>query len=226
VADAQALAHRAEQHLLVGDQALEAHGVHGDRAGPATAGALHDLVLGRILDPVVGGGGHALGGQHGGARRGVDLLVVVELDDLGRLEERRGHLGEAHHQHGADGEVGGDDAVALGELLGQPGVVLLAEAGGADHGVDPVGGEPVQVRLRRLLDGEVDGDVDRAGVEALGGRADHDVAEGLVPGDLPQLEAGVVGVDGGDQLELVVAGHGRTHRGAHPTTGAEHRHPE
>ena len=33
------------------------------------------------------------------------LAVVVQLDHLGRLEERRRQLGEAHHQHGPDGEV-------------------------------------------------------------------------------------------------------------------------
>ena len=45
----------------------------------------------------------------------VALVVVVQLDDLGGLEERRRQLGEAHHQHRADGEVGGDEAVARRE---------------------------------------------------------------------------------------------------------------
>ena len=52
-----------------------------------------------------------LRGGHGGARRCVDLLVVVELDDLGGLEPRCGQLGEAHHQHRADREVGRDHRV-------------------------------------------------------------------------------------------------------------------
>ena len=68
--------------------------------------------VGGVGGPVGRRRGHALGGVHRRARRGVDLVVVVQLDDLGGLEERRGQLGEAHHQHGADGEVGGDHAVA------------------------------------------------------------------------------------------------------------------
>ena len=45
------------------------------------------------------------------------FCVVVQLDDLGRVEVGRGQLGEAHHQHGTDGEVGGDHAVAQGERV-------------------------------------------------------------------------------------------------------------
>ena len=100
----------------------------GMRPGPTTAGAVDHLVGGGVVDPVVGRLGHALRGEDGRARRGVDLRAVVQLDDLGRLEVGRRHLGEAHHQHGADGEVGGHDAVALGELLAQPVVVLLARS--------------------------------------------------------------------------------------------------
>ena len=50
-------------------------------------------------------------GQHRGARRRVDLLVVVQLDDLGGLEVRRRELGEPHHQHGTDREVRRDHRV-------------------------------------------------------------------------------------------------------------------
>ena len=56
------------------------------------------------------------------------LLVVVELDHLGRLEPGCGQLGEAHHQHGADGEVGGDQAVARGERGGEAVEVVVGEA--------------------------------------------------------------------------------------------------
>ena len=55
------------------------------------------------------GSRHPLGGAHRGARRGVELAVVVQLDDLGAVRTGRGQLGEAHHQHRADGEVGGHD---------------------------------------------------------------------------------------------------------------------
>src|SRR5205823_14152944 len=62
-------------------------------------------------------------------RSGVGLAVVVELDDLGRLEVGRCDLGESHHQDGADGEVRRDQAVGtvLGEQLTQLGEVLRSE---------------------------------------------------------------------------------------------------
>ena len=77
-------------------------------------------------------------GHHRRARRCVGLGVVVQLDDLGRLEERRGQLGEAHHQHRADGEVRRDQAVRARERGPQRDDVVVGEAGGADHGVDAV----------------------------------------------------------------------------------------
>ena len=55
--------------------------------------------------------GDALRGQHRGARRRVDLLVVVQLDDLAALEVGRGELREPHHQHRADREVRRDDGI-------------------------------------------------------------------------------------------------------------------
>ena len=50
-------------------------------------------------------------GLERGARGGVLLLVVVELDHLDAVEERRRQLGEAHHQHRRERVVGGDDRV-------------------------------------------------------------------------------------------------------------------
>ena len=50
----------------------------------------------------------------------------------------------------------------------------------------------------------------------------RDLEVGLsTPGDLPQVEAGVVRVDGGDQLEVGVGRDGPAHRGAHPAAGPE-----
>ena len=116
VADRERLPGGAEQHLLVRDQPAQADASgRGCRPGLAAAGALDDLVLGRVGAQSARRCRHALRGRHRRARRRVDLAVVVQLDDLGRLEPRRGELGEAHHEHGADGEVGRDEAVALGE---------------------------------------------------------------------------------------------------------------
>ena len=77
-----------------------------------------------IRAPVGGRGRHPVGGEHGRAGWGVDLGVVVQLDDLAGLEPGGRHLGESHHEHGADGEVGCDHAAGTtvgGEGVGQGG---------------------------------------------------------------------------------------------------------
>ena len=95
------------------------------------------------------------------ARRRIDLAVVVQLDDLGRLEERRGHLGEAHHQHRRDGEVRGDHAVrrSVAERRAERLDIGVVEPGRADHGVHAVHRQPRQRHAGRGGDGEVDDDV-------------------------------------------------------------------
>ena len=50
-------------------------------------------------------------GALGGARGGVELAVVVQLDDLALGHVRGDRLRDLHQQHGADREVGGDEAV-------------------------------------------------------------------------------------------------------------------
>ena len=108
------LAEAAEEHLLVGDEAGQAHGVEGDPAYLAAARAGNGLDLGfDALEGLAAGLDHLLGSGLGGAAGGVDLAGVVELDDLGVVEEARGLAGEVHEQHGADGEVGRDHDAEL-----------------------------------------------------------------------------------------------------------------
>ena len=100
----------------MGHQAREPDRVDADASGPgAPARALDDHVSwGRAGTPSGRGGpgrGHALGRAQRGARRRVPLPFVVQLDDLGALEPGGRHRREAHHQDGADGEIGGHDAV-------------------------------------------------------------------------------------------------------------------
>ena len=71
----------------MGDHAAQAHRVDLDAGRPAPPRAPGEPR--RWSGPSAHSSrrrGHALGGEHRRARRRVDLLVVVQLDDLGRLE--------------------------------------------------------------------------------------------------------------------------------------------
>ena len=118
VADRERLALAAEDDLLVGDQAWEADRV--DRLVDV-ASPLRDQ----------------LGGPLRGSRRGVELAVVMELDDLALGHVLGCLLGELHHQDGADREVRGDEAlgVAIGPVHRALQLVQV-EARRAHHRVD------------------------------------------------------------------------------------------
>src|SRR5918996_1579627 len=214
VADGQRLAGGAQQHLLVRDQAPQAHRVHGDPASRhRPPGAGQHLLAGGVLAPLGRRVGHAPGGQHGGARRRVDLLVVVQLDDLGGLEPRSRELGEAHHEHGPDGEVGRDQAVAAGEGRADAVVVLGREPGGSHDRVHPVLGRPGEVGPGGVQGREVH---DNLGVDGQQRRRiGVDVHVGVDAGGVPQVEARVVRIDGAHQLELGVFGNGPAHGAPH-----------
>ncbi len=62
---------------------------------------------------VAAGAGDQLGGALGRARGRVELAVVVQLDDLALGHVAGDRLRDLHQQHGADREVGGDEAVCL-----------------------------------------------------------------------------------------------------------------
>ena len=112
VSDRERLAGPAEQDLLVGHQAGQAHRVD------------------RLVD-VPAGRRDQLRGARRGARRGVELAVVMQLDDLALGHVARGLLGELHHQHRPDREVRRHEQVALPHAL-QRGEV---GAGRAHHAV-------------------------------------------------------------------------------------------
>jgi hypothetical protein len=139
VAQRQGLALAAEDHFLVGDEARQPHRV--DRLVDVAAGRVDQLL-----------------GALGGARGRVELAVVVQLDDLALGHVRRDRLRHLHQQHGADREVGGDEAVGARCLGSCPGGVEV-EAGGADDGVDAGLEAGPHVAERGIGDGEVDDDV-------------------------------------------------------------------
>ena len=151
--------------------------------------------------------GDHLGRTRRGAGRRVDLVGVVQLDDLDRLEERRGGGGEAHHQHGADREVGHDQDAGRRRVAEQRAYVVdlgVVEAGGADHDVDAVLDAPGDVveRDRRL------------------GEVERDLGAGL--GD--QVER-VVDVDLGHDLDALGIVECPDRLRTHAPLGAQHRDP-
>ena len=151
----------------MGGQPPQAHGVDVDAVndGPASAvgvglGGVRHGAQARLC----AGGGDALGGGDRGARGRVDLVGVVELDDLGGLEVGGGLRGEAHGQHGGQGEVRGDEDAATGglgpgQVLADASVGLLGPAGGAHDDVHSDVEQGVDIGLGDAGDGEVDGDV-------------------------------------------------------------------
>ena len=114
VPDAQAFSQTSQDDLLMGHVARQAHRMnrHGIGLGaPCAGGQLGFLHLGRWgLGP---DRFDLLRCLDGGARGGFGLHVVVQLDDL-HVGKEPGRLGrEAHHQHRADGEIGGDQPAQL-----------------------------------------------------------------------------------------------------------------
>ena len=156
-----------------------------------------------------------------GARRRVDLLVVVELDHLGGLEARRGELGEAHHEHRADGEVGGDHGVGLD---GSNRARKSSMSSALNPVVPTTACTPLsahQAMLSRAASTTVKSTATSAPASAsASGVARH--LQARVDPALPQVDPRVHRVDRGDELELGVVEHRVAHRGPHAPGRAEH----
>ena len=128
--------------------------------------------------------------RHGGARRSRHFRRTRRL------------LGEVHHQHRTDGEVGGDqdaDCRILAQLTTDDVVLLVCEAGGSDDSVNAVLDAPGDVVHHRIGMGEVDGYV--------GGLSHCPV---------------VAQVEGRNQLQPIRGFHRYAYLGAHPASGPEH----
>ena len=183
----------------------------------------------------VPGRGHALGRPQRGSRRRVPLGLVVQLDDLGAVEPGRGQRGEAHHEDGTDGEVGGDHAVgprvpAAGSNAGgsRPGRSPVNPVV-PDHGVDAGIGAERQCGPGHVEVGEVDRHL-RAGRRQRVQCAGHDTCHrSSAPRRrrLPRRAArppcsGVGGIDCGHQVEAGPGEDRAAHLATHPSTGADH----
>lgn len=90
---------------------------------------------------------------------------MMQLDDLGGLEEPGRLRREPHHEDRADGKVGGDENPDLGVGLVQPaadlGEPVLGEPRGADGDADVVLHAPAEVVHDGLDVGEVHHDIGR-----------------------------------------------------------------
>ena len=92
--------------------------------------------------------------------------------------------------------------------------VGVGEPGGAHHGVDAVLGG--KARFSRAASRWVKSTTTSTpGGDERVGRAGDTWRSDVEPGDVAQVDAGVEGVDGGDELERGVAEHGAAHRRAH-----------
>ena len=153
-------------HVARQPHRMNRHGV--GLGAPRAGGQLGFLHLGRRrFRP---GRLDLLRGLDGGARGGLGLHVVMQLDDL-HVRKEPGRLGrEAHHQHRADGEIGGDQPAQLPlpahrlklfDLLG-------LEPCRPDHRVRPGGNDRLGVGESGIGMGEINhhpgaGSGDRAG---------------------------------------------------------------
>src|ERR1700722_908837 len=149
----------------------------------------------------------------------------MQLDDLRGLEERRRHLREAHHQDRADRKVRRDHRVRRGaiEALCEVGELGLGEPGGADDRVHTVVGAPREVLARGVEHGEVNRYL-RVGVSHRGRLRRH-LHVGALYAELAEIDAGVLRVDRGNELEARRVDHRPAHRRAHAPCGAEYSYP-
>jgi len=143
----------------------------------------------------LGVGAHRSGGCERGARRSVLLGLVVQFDDLGSGHEAGGFCREAHHQDGADGEIGRDKERP--SLLLRQRIELLelrgAEPGRADNAGDSLPERLDDVLLDRVGLAEVDHRLHPTRVEDVAEVDTNNVVSGqLEPGTelAPDLAAG------------------------------------
>ncbi len=148
-------------------------------------------------------------------RRCITLGVVVELDHLDAIHMGGRQLTKAHEQHRSDGEVGRHDRVGrrIGEELGRPLEVAVAQAGGPDHSMDSVAGVVGQIGPHGVGHTEVDHDLGPVVGQRRNVAHDRQPRNGLTI---------VAGVYDRDELEIRRRGHGKADLAAHPAAGSDH----
>ena len=216
MADGEALAGRAEQDLLVGDEPAEPHRVDVDAAGPAPPRAPPTTSC------LVGSGA-----QSGEAAAMRCTVIMAVPDGASALVSWCSSITSAVSKNGAASSAKRIISTApmakfgaTRQLLAVKRLGQVVEVVGARSPVVPItawtpwAAHHAAFGLGRAGDGEVDGDLGaRLGQRArLGG--DRDALDDL---------AGVGRIDGGDQLQLGVGGDRGADRA--PPSGRRHRTP-
>ena len=178
VTDRERLPLAAQDDLLMRHRSREPHRVDADALDVAAACAAHPLDAGLVVGARATCRRHPPRGGHGGSRRRVRLVLVMELDDLGIGQVPDRLFGEALHQHGADREVGSDEHADVA-LLRPHGIGI--EPRGAGDDVDPVLDAPGDVRGSDGRAGELDGHVGRGGGERIQRVRDRDALDTCCP---------------------------------------------
>ena len=176
----QGLPRTTEHNLLVSDQSPGAHGVHTysvDDRSPGTIELMRRGIWLRIHPHA--GLGDKSGRVHRRARWRIGLVRVMELDDLHRFKQRRGHRRELHHHHGPDTEIGCDKYADLRPSrtpASHDGESFVGEPGRAHHRMDTGLDGELQRRHDGIGSGEINDDLCvrvrnlRQGVTKVNGR--------------------------------------------------------
>jgi len=206
--DGQCLTVGPEQHLLMRDQTAQPDAMDPDPVDLGTSSPR------KFLDRCVRWLGEGSRGTRGrnpasgvrcGARWGIRLTGMVQLNDFGALVERSCLLSEAHHQHRSDGEVGrhqDTNVVMFGEAPTKPIQSLVGESRCADDRVDAVLDTPRNVVHHRIRVGEVDYHFRGFSWRAV-----------------------ISQIDCCNKLQVGGTLHGTADCGAHSATGSEHSDP-
>ena len=189
------------------DHALHAHRVDLHAIDVGAAGTV-ELLLGGVRHGtqtgVAAGIGNALRRLQRSAGRRVEFVRVVQLNDLGRIEEPGRLSSERHGQHRGNCKVGRNEHAHL-RVVGAPGADLLIpgiiETGRAHHAVDAV----IDAVFKVVHHGRWRGEV-------------HDDLRAALGKDLERVAA----ADLCNQLQVLGLVHAGHHSGTHAPLRSEH----
>jgi hypothetical protein len=174
VRDLDALAGAGEQHRVVAHDVAPADGREADGRRVALAGDAFARVDRALLQVSAQRIGDHLAHLERGARGRIDLVAVVRFDDLDVVAGRKRlgrHFEQLEGDVDADAHVGRHHDRDVFRCRGDLGLLRVAEAGGADHGLHAQFAADGEVRQRAFGPREVD---QHLGVLEAGAQVGHD----------------------------------------------------